>query len=278
MDLAIRAHMRVFDSGVRASAGDSVFAELALGGEKSQHSLSGSALLGDAVKSADGSDAKVIIASTGGSDLLYVPSGRPDIVHAMLDILTHLDYVGGVFVDDRFCSHPADCPGALPLSGIGLVGASHVPRPAIIVTYKVFYKVPGDLQSAVQVSDGTLQEGQGNHGGFGRDQTFNNMAAMGPDFKPGFADPLPMGNIDIAPTLARILGFEMPSTGSLKGRVLQEALLGSATDARGAVVQTLVSTPTSDGISTVLEFQELHGVRYYDKACLVSRAAPQRCP
>jgi hypothetical protein len=104
------------------------------------------------------------------------------------------------------------------------------------------------------------------------------MAAMGPDFKPGFADPLPMGNIDIAPTLARILGFEMPSTGSLKGRVLQEALLGSATDARGAVVQTLVSTPTSDGISTVLEFQELHGVRYDDKACLVSRDAPQRCP
>ena len=278
VDLAIRAHMRVFDSGVRASAGDSVFAELALGGEKSQHSLSGSALLGDAVKSADGSDAKVIVASNGGSALLYVPSGSPGIVHAMLDILTHLDYVGGLFVDDRFCPHPADCPGALPLSAVGVVGASHVPRPAIIVTYKVFYKVPGDLQSAVQVADGTLQEGQGNHGGFGRDQTLNNMAAMGPDFKPGFADPLPMGNIDIAPTLARILGFEMPSTGSLKGRVLQEALLGSATDARGAVVQTLVSTPTSDGISTVLEFQELHGVRYDDKACLVSRDAPQRCP
>jgi arylsulfatase A-like enzyme len=277
VDLAIRAHMRVFDSGVRASAGDSVFAELALGGEKSQHSLSGSALLGDAVKSADGSDAKVIIASNGGSDLLYVPSGRPDIVHAMLDILTHLDYVGGIFVDDRFCPRPVDCPGALPLSGIGLVGASHVPRPAIIVTYKVFYRVPGNLQSAVQVADGTLQEGQGNHGGFGRDQTFNNMAAMGPDFKPGFADPLPMGNIDIAPTLARILGFEMPSTGSLKGRVLQEALLGGAASTPGAV-QTLVSTPTSDGISTVLEFQELHGVRYYDKACLVSRDAPQRCP
>ena len=277
VDLAIRAHMRVFDSGVRATAGDSVFAELALGGETSQHSLSGSALLGDAVQSVDGSDAKVIVASNGGSDLLYVPSGSKDIVHAMLDILTQLDYVGGVFVDDRFCPHAADCPGALPLSAIGLVGASHVPRPAIIVTYKVFYRVPGDLQSAVQISDGTLQEGQGNHGGFGRDQTFNNMAAMGPDFKPGFVDPLPMGNIDIAPTLARILGFEMPAAGSLKGRVLQEALLGGATGTPGAV-QTLVSTPTSDGISTVLEFQELHGVRYYDKACLVSKDTPQRCP
>ena len=277
VDLAIRTHMRVFDSGVRASAGDSAFAELAVGGEKSQHSVSGSALLGDSAKTVDGSDAKVIVASNGGSDLLYVPSGSPDIVHSTLDVLTQLDYVGAVFVDDRYYTHPADCPGALPLSKVGLVGSSHVPRPAIVVAYKVFYKVPGDLQSAVQIADTSLQEGQGNHGGFGRDQTFNNMAAMGPDFKPGFADPLPMGNIDIAPTVAKILGFEMPSTGSLKGRVLQEALAGGEAG-KAPAMQTLVSAPTSDGLATVLEFQEFQGVRYYDKACIIAKDAPQRCP
>jgi arylsulfatase A-like enzyme len=52
------------------------------------------------------------------------------------------------------------------------------------------------------------------------------MAAMGPDFKAGFADNAPTGNVDIAPTLAHILGLEMPSVGSLKGRVLTEALAG----------------------------------------------------
>ena len=277
VDLAIRAHMRIFDADVRAANGPSAFAELTLSGEKSQHPLKGDALLGDPIKAVDGSDAKVIVAANGGSDLLYVPSGNPDIVHAMLDVLTHLDYVGGVFVDDRFCAHPADCPGALPLSSVGLVGSSHVPRPAIVVAYKGFNKVPGDLQSGVQITDTTLQEGQGNHGGFGRDQTFNNMAAVGPDFKQGFVDPLPMGNIDIVPTLAKILGLDMPSTGHLKGRVLQESLAGSEAG-KPAAVQTLVSAATSDGISTVLEYQELQGVRYYDKACLLSPDTPKRCP
>ncbi len=277
VDLAIRAHMRAFDAGVRAATGPSVFAELALGGEKSQHPSGGSALLGDPVKAVDGSDAKVIVAANGGSDLLYVPSGSPEVVRTMLDILTQLDYVGGIFVDDRFCAHPADCPGALPLSSIGLVGSSRVPRPAIVVAFKAFDKVPGDLQSAIQIADTTLQEGQGNHGGFGRDQTFNNMAAIGPDFKSGFVDPLPMGNIDIAPTLAKVLGFDLPSTGSLKGRVLQEALVhGEA--GKPPAVQILISAPASGGISSVLEFQEFQGVRYYDKACMVSPDAAKRCP
>jgi hypothetical protein len=256
----------MYDPTVRASGGPSVFAELAIGGEKSQHPSTGSALLGETVKAIDGSDAKVIVASTGGSDLLYVPSGSSEVVRSLLDILTELDYVGGVFVDDSYCA--ISCAGALPLSAIGLVGDSHVPRPAIVVTFKGFYQVPGDLQSAVQVSDTTLQEGQGMHGGFGRDQTFNNMAAMGPDFKAGFADELPIGNIDSAPTMARILGFDMPSTGKVCGRVLQESLIGG-TVSEGKGVQTLSSSATSDGVSTVLEFQEFQGVRYYDSACLI---------
>ena len=33
------------------------------------------------------------------------------------------------------------------------------------------------------------------------------MAAIGPDFKTGFADPAPVSNADIAPTLAHILGL-----------------------------------------------------------------------
>jgi hypothetical protein len=174
------------------------------------------------VKQVDGSDAKLIVAANGGSDLIYVPSKGVDVVRATIEILTQLDYVGGIFVDDKFCPAPADCPGALPLSAVGLVGHSPVRRPAIVVTYKVFYQTSGDLQSAAQVSDTTLQEGQGMHGGFGRDQTFNNMAAMGPDFKTGFVGSSPLGNIDIAPTLAHILGLEMPSAGSLKGRILEE--------------------------------------------------------
>jgi hypothetical protein len=231
-------------------------------------------VLGDTVKTIDGSDAKVIVASNGGSDLLYVPSGSSEVVRSLLDILTELDYVGGVFVDDRFCA--TICAGALPLSAIGLLGESHVPRPAIVVTFKVFYQDSGDLQSAVQVSDTTLQEGQGMHGGFGRDQTFNNMAAIGPDFKAGFSDELPVGNIDLAPTMAEILGFDMPSTGKVHGRVLQESLIGGAVSTSKGV-QTLSSSATSSGVSTILKYQEFQGVRYYDSACLVEGTTTKGC-
>jgi arylsulfatase A-like enzyme len=277
VDLAIREHMRLFDPTVRATGGSSVYAELALGGEKSQHPSNGSALLGDASKEIDGSDAKLIVASNGGSDLLYVPSKNVEVVRETVRILTGLDYVGGIFVDDQFCPALKDCPGALPMSAIGLVGHSKVPRPAIVVTYKVFYPTPGNLQSAAQIADTTLQEGQGQHGGFGREQTLNNMAAMGPDFKANFVDEAPMGNIDIVPTLAHLLGIEMPSVGDLKGRVLAEALAdGKASDT--ATPKTIVSAPTADGVSTVLEYQELRGLRYNDKACLVQAGAARHCP
>jgi arylsulfatase A-like enzyme len=276
VDLGILQHMRVFDPAVRAATGPSVYAEITRDGERAHYPVTGSALLGETVKQLDGSDAQMIIASNGGSDLIYVPSKSASLVRETVATLTQLDYVGGIFVDDQYCSAPADCPGTLPMSAIGLVGASKVPRPAIVVTYKVFYGAPGDLQSAAQVSDTTLQEGQGMHGGFGRDQTFNNMAAMGPDFKAGFGDDAPMGNVDIAPTLAHILGLDMPSVGSLKGRVLTEALAGGAA-AKPLAEKTATSAPTSDGIKTLLEFQEYGGVRYYDRACLLQKDGPQHC-
>ena len=144
------------------------------------------------------------------------------------------------------------------------------------MTFKSFYQVPGSLLSGVQVSDTTLQEGQGNHGGFGRDQTLNNMAAMGPDFKAGFADELPVGNIDLAPTMAKILGFDIPSSGMLRGRVIQESLASGPTSASKGV-QTLSSSPTTRGVRTILEYQEFQGVRYYDRACLVEGTTTKGC-
>jgi hypothetical protein len=47
------------------------------------------------------------------------------------------------------------------------------------------------------------------------------MMAHGPDFKSGLYDTLPTANVDIAPTIARILAFNMPGA---QGRVLEEAL------------------------------------------------------
>jgi predicted AlkP superfamily pyrophosphatase or phosphodiesterase len=269
IDLALWSHQRVFDPAVRATTGESVYSEVVLNGEKAHYPSGASALLGDSVKKLDGSDARLIVAANGGSDLIYVPTHDPAIVQETLATLSDLDYVGGLFVDDAYCPTATSCPGALPLSSIGLKGATKMPTPAIVVTYKVFYLKAGDLQTAAQVSDTTLQEGQGMHGGFGRDQTWNNMAAIGPDFKQGIPDDAPVGNIDIAPTVASILGIELPSKGHIKGRVLTEALVAGVTTG-AAKSATLVSAPNRNGRRTVLDYQQLNGVSYYDRACMTA--------
>ena len=147
-----------------------------------------------------------------------------------------------------------------------------MPRPAVVVAFRVFYLDPDNLLTAVQISDGAQQEGQGIHGGFGRDSTYNNMAAMGPDFKEGFVDALPVGNGDIAPTVAHLLGAEF-HRGPLSGRVLSEALR-SAPVAESSPTKYLRSS-TANGRQTILVYQERDGVRYFDKACVVAPATAE---
>jgi arylsulfatase A-like enzyme len=234
-----------------------------------QHPVSGNGLVGGTGAVQDHIDAKVIVSASGGTDLVYVAGHDRVMARKIVEFLSSQDYVGGLFVDP-------DCgsiPGSLPLSSVSLEGSAWMPRPSIVVTFKTFRLTPGELSSAVQVSDTTLQEGQGMHGGFGRDSTFNNMAAAGPDFKQGFEDRLPVSNADITPTLAHVLGLQLPATGRLRGRVLSEALTAGADPAATAVHSgKLASAPTQSGRATILEYQQYEGREYFDTACQV--AAP----
>ena len=251
-----------------------------------QHSATGNGLLGGTGVIQDPIDANVIVTAGGGTDLIYIPDHDRALARKVVDFLSRQDYTGALFVDSAFGS----IPGALPMSAIALEGTAVMPRPCIVVSFKSFLLKEGDLLSAVQVSDTLLQEGQGMHGGFSRDTTYNNMAAIGPDFKQGFTDPLPVSNADIAPTLAHIIGLQLPTTGKLQGRVLDEALPGeaaatehnntsgngdhtSASNSAGRANDqarhlTLISLPTASGKATQLLYQELRGRLYFDSAAL----------
>ncbi|MEY2504261.1 MAG: hypothetical protein QOG27_541, partial [Verrucomicrobiota bacterium] len=50
----------------------------------------------------------------------------------------------------------------------------------------------------------------------------NTLVAAGPDFSKGTTTTLPSSNVDIAPTVLRILGIETPQ--KFDGRVLNEAM------------------------------------------------------
>jgi arylsulfatase A-like enzyme len=218
---------------------------------------SGSMLLGKDPKAPE-----VVVSANGGADLIYLPGKdaaalAPRIVAA----LVRQDYVGALFVDDSFGA----IPGALPLSAIRMVGSARTPRPSIVVSFRSFAlgcRKP-ELCGA-EIADTTLQQGQGIHGAFSRADTHNFMAAIGPDFKRRFADDAPVGNADIAPTLARILGLKLPPGGKLTGRVLEEALEGGKVPAHGA--STIRSAPAANGFVTVLNIQSVGQTPYFDAA------------
>jgi arylsulfatase A-like enzyme len=232
----------------------------------SQRPSAGDGVIGGTGKVSNEPDGEVIVAANGGSDLIYVPSKDASVVRRLVAFLARQDYTGGIFVDDQY----GDIPGSLPLCNIGFVGDSPLPRPTIVLNFRSFALDRLDrVNSRIEMADTTLQEGQGMHGNLSRADTFNNMAAWGPDFKKGYLDSLPMGNTDIAPTLAKVLGFDLPANGKLTGRVLSEALHGSmATDTPQS--GKYISAPTVDGKSTVLLWQKINGNSYYDEACLVN--------
>ena len=275
IDLAHALNLPLFDPDVQVAApngGTSTYMPVDPAKPNSQssrqHSSVGNSLLGGTGAVKDAIDAKLVVSVSGGTDLIYIADHDRALARKVVDFLTRQDYVGALFVDSAF----GTIPGALPLSAIALEGSAKMPRPSIAVSFKSFLLKEGDYLSAVQVSDTPLQEGQGMHGGFGRDSTFNNMAAIGPDFKQGFTDPLPVSNADIAPTLAHILGLQLPAIGKLQGRVLEEALPGGTANVpvrHGA----LTASKTSTGVATTLHYQELHGRRYFDSAAMTDAKA-----
>jgi len=196
-----------------------------------------------------------------------------ELARRIVRFLSEQNYVGGLFVDSAL----GEIPGALPLSAVGLEGCAQWPRPSIAVSFRTFRTDPDDPLTTFQIADTPLQEGQGMHGSLDRSNTFNNMAAMGPDFKQAFVSHAPVSNADIAPTLARILGLKATPTGRLRGRVLEEALKGGPAEV--AWRRDWVRSKPASGKVTLLQVQTADGREYFDVACFVADGTdPARMP
>jgi hypothetical protein len=222
----------------------------------------GDALIGGDGLITDQTDAKVIVAANGGSDLVYLPDHDSARLKQIVDFLVTQDYVSGLFVN----SHYGEIPGTLTLADVNLEGATQMPTPDLVINFRSFASDPKNpVMSAVTICDTTLQEGQGMHGSFNRADTFNNMAAYGPDFKKQFADNAPVGNTDVALTVAAILELEIPHKGNLMGRVLKEALAGGPPAAEWTATKK-ISTPAKNGQQTIVYLQKLGETLYFDAA------------
>jgi hypothetical protein len=220
------------------------------------HPLRSNGLIGETPSRPD-----VIVAANGGSDLVYLSANDGNLANRIVGFLMPQDYVSGLLVNDSL----GQIPGTLPFSAINLKGQSVTPVPSIVVNFRTFDTGCGKpFNCAAEVADTVLQQGQGQHGSFSRADTFNFMAALGPDFKRRFNDPAPVSNADLGRTLADILGLRMKARGKLLGRVIREAMPGGTTPR--FTTHTMVSTPGPGGLATILNYQLVGDTKYFDAA------------
>jgi hypothetical protein len=221
---------------------------------------------GNGVLGQDPTKPDLVVATNGGSDLIYLPNKDKKLADRTIKALLDQDYVSGLFVDDAL----GRFPGTLPMSQVALKGKAITPNPSIVVNFRSYVAgcdVPTNC--SVEVADTVLRQGQGMHGSFGRGDTMNFMAAIGPDFKAGYADALPVSNADVGMTIAQLMGLHAVAEGGLIGRVMSEALPNGIV--QKAFDGKIVSKPAANGLQTMVKYQRVLSQRYFDAAGFAGR-------
>jgi hypothetical protein len=183
----------------------------------------------------------IIVAANAGSDYLFVPDHDGETVRAAVASLQSRLQFGAIFVSDRY----GEIAGTLPMSLIKTENSARAPD--IIVSFS--YDEATSVAGKPGVSYASSINRRGDHGSFSPTDVRISLMARGPHFKPGLRDPLPSANVDIAPTVARILGFGMPDA---QGRVLEEALVGGPALTEYAVSSKTYRSSRQTGLSMKL--------------------------
>ncbi len=159
----------------------------------------------------------VVVAANAGSDYLFVPDGNPDTIKAAVMSLQSRMQFGAIFVSDKY----GEIAGTLPMSLINTENKVGGRSPDIIVSFTFGENVA--VAGRPGISYASSVNRRGDHGSFSPTDIHISLMANGPDFKSGLFATLPTANVDIAPTVARLLNLSMPD---VQGRVLDEALEG----------------------------------------------------
>ena len=185
----------------------------------------------------------IVVAANAGSDYLFVPDHNGETVKAAVASLQSRLQFGAIFVSDKY----GEIAGTLPMSLIKTESIAGGRAPDIIVSFSYDENVAVAGKSGVSYASSVNR--RGDHGSFSPTDVRISLMARGPDFKSGLRDPLPTANVDIAPTVARILQFSMPAA---QGRVLEEALQGGPAVTEYTVVTKTHRSSTRTGLTMKL--------------------------
>ena len=179
-------------------------------------SINVEAMVKDAGFPSGGGAGEVIVAQNGGSALFYTQPGDLGTTERLAAWLMAQPWCGAITASDAV----AGIPGTLPASLVGNQG----PR-APELTVSFYWDSSLNKAGYAGRGYGTYgAPGVGHHGSMSRHEMKNILFANGPSFKSTLNLDTPTGNLDLAPTILRILGIS--GDWGMDGRVLEEALTG----------------------------------------------------
>jgi predicted AlkP superfamily pyrophosphatase or phosphodiesterase len=155
---------------------------------------------------------QIMLVGQGGSALFYVIEHDAAVIRHVVEFLQQSDFAGPIFtrgpVEGTFGFDQAR------------IDSPHAPDVEMAFRWnnsKNQFGIPGMIDA-----DWNRKAGQGTHATLSQFDMHNLLIAVGPAFRSGLTDDLPSGNVDLAPTIYRILGITSPQP--LDGRVLSEAM------------------------------------------------------
>jgi arylsulfatase A-like enzyme len=156
----------------------------------------------------------ILVIGLGGSVTFYVTGNDAEETAKLVTYLQTTTWAGVIFTKDG-------AEGTFKLSDAGL---DTVDAPDVVVSMKwEDLKIERRMRGVVYIEGKGYLPGQGMHCSLSPYDMRCTLIAAGPDFKKGFASKLPSGNLDLAPTVAQILGLSVKEP--MDGRVLSEAMI-----------------------------------------------------
>jgi arylsulfatase A-like enzyme len=171
----------------------------------------------------------IMLAGNGGSVLFYFGGHDAKLIRRLVEFLQHSNFAGVIFT-------------RTPLPGTFRLDQAEIDKqeaPDVVMAFrwndsKNQFGIPGMIDA-----DWQRAAGKGTHVTVGRFDMHNMLIAAGPDFHRGQTDDLATGNIDLAPTILRILRIKAPQP--MDGRTLFEAMANHNTPAAKAETKTIES-------------------------------------
>jgi arylsulfatase A-like enzyme len=168
----------------------------------------------------------VLLVGNGGSVLFYVVGHDHAIVRKLIESLQQSDFAGVIFSRN----------GGNGTFAVTQALIDSPKGPDVVMAFRWTEEKNQFGVTGLINSDWNRRAQKGTHASLSPSDIHNTFVAAGPDFRSGQVDELPTGNVDIAPTVLRLLKIKPAKP--MDGRVLGEALIGESA-APKAVSETL---------------------------------------